>query len=658
MARRLAAGIRVPAPARHGRGAVRARCTRPDGIGVPCRVYAPVGEHEDLLPYLVRRLLENGANTSFVNRIVDASRAGRRASSRTRCARWTALERVAHPRIPLPVNLFEPRARELARAQPGGRRRRCANLPIAWSACRSAHGWPRRSSAGTTRTGRPSRSAIRPNTARSRRQRAYCQTLRQVDEAIAAAVRAQPAWDAARSASRARAALDRAADLFEQNTAELVAMCVREAGKTVPDSIAEVREAVDFLRYYAARARRGLRHEPLRCRGRPARATSCSLHGRGVFACISPWNFPLAIFTGQVAAALAAGNAVVAKPAEQTPLVGGAGRAAAAAGGRAGARCCISCRATAQIVGARAVADPRVAGVAFTGSTETARLIHRALAATRWADPVADRRDRRPERDDRRQLGACRSRSCIDAVQSAFNSAGQRCSALRVLCVQEDIAPQGQAPAGGLHGRAGDRRSGAARRPTSGPSSTRPRATMLERHAKSIVQGAAWHHRCELGRRDPCAAPSSRRSRSRSSRSTCWSARCSVRSCTCCTYRARDLESLVDAINAHRLRADARHPQPHRQHRATRDARRITRRQRLRQPQHDRRRRRHAAVRRLRACRARGPRPAVRTTCTGSPTSARSPSTRRRSAAMPRCWRWSRAGRRKAEGGERGVESG
>ncbi len=259
-----------------------------------------------------------------------------------------------------------------------------------------------------------------------------------VDAALAAAVAAQPDWNRTPAAERARV-LENAADLFEQHAPELLALCVREAGKSLPDAVAELREAVDFLRYYAAQARQRF-GEPLRLPGPTGERNTLGLHGRGVFVCISPWNFPLAIFTGQVSAALAAGNAVLAKPAEQTPLVAfRASELMLEAGVPDSVLHFLP--GDGATVGARAVADARVAGVAFTGSTETAQRINRALAARAGsiAALIAETGGQNAMFVD---SSALPEQVVLDALYSAFNSAGQRCSALRLLCVQRDIAPR------------------------------------------------------------------------------------------------------------------------------------------------------------------------------------------------------------------------
>jgi RHH-type proline utilization regulon transcriptional repressor/proline dehydrogenase/delta 1-pyrroline-5-carboxylate dehydrogenase len=339
--------------------------------------------------------------------------------------------------------------------------------------------------------------------------------------------------------------LERAAELFESDLPELVAMCVREAGKTVPDGIAEVREAVDFLRYYAARARADF-GAPLRLPGPTGESNELALHGRGVFACISPWNFPLAIFTGQVAAALAAGNAVVAKPAEQTPLVAAqAVRLLLQAGVPAGALHLLP-GGGAQ-VGGRLVADARVAGVAFTGSTETARLIHRGLAAREGAIPVliAETGGQNAMIVD---SSALPEQVVVDAVQSAFNSAGQRCSALRVLCLQEEIAPRVLRLLAGCMDElvVGDP---ALLATDVGPAIDAEARAVLERHAAAVVRGAPWSHRCRLGAataRGHFVAPLAVQIESLGvlEREVFGPVLHVL------TYRSRELEQMVDAVNA------------------------------------------------------------------------------------------------------------
>jgi len=258
----------------------------------------------------------------------------------------------------------------------------------------------------------------------------------QVREAVALAVAAQPAWDATPAEERA-AALETAADLYEAHTAELMAIACREGGKTANDGIAEVREAVDFLRYYAGRAREDFAG-PTKLPGPTGERNEISLHGRGAFVCISPWNFPLAIFTGQVAAALAAGNSVLAKPAEQTPIMAArAVRLLHEAGVPVDVLHLLPGAGPA--VGGALVGDPRIAGVAFTGGTDTARLINRALAARDGpiVPLIAETGGQNAMIVD---SSALPEQVVRDVLSSAFRSAGQRCSALRVLFVQDDVA--------------------------------------------------------------------------------------------------------------------------------------------------------------------------------------------------------------------------
>jgi RHH-type proline utilization regulon transcriptional repressor/proline dehydrogenase/delta 1-pyrroline-5-carboxylate dehydrogenase len=261
-------------------------------------------------------------------------------------------------------------------------------------------------------------------------------TAADVEQALSRAARAASDWDAT-PADRRAACLDRAADLMEQDHAELMALCVREAGKTIPDAIAEVREAVDFCRYYAARARADFA-QPQAMPGPTGERNELALHGRGVFACISPWNFPLAIFMGQVSAALLAGNAVIAKPAEQTPLIAAAAVRLLHRAGVPGDVLHLLPGEGGKI-GAALVGDGRISGVAFTGSTETARLINQTLA--RRDGPIvpliAETGGQNAMIVDSTALP---EQVIRDVVISAFHSAGQRCSALRVLFLQEDVA--------------------------------------------------------------------------------------------------------------------------------------------------------------------------------------------------------------------------
>ena len=410
-------------------------------LGIPCRVYAPVGSHEDLLPYLVRRLLENGANSSFVNRITDENVAIEDLV-RDPVQTVSAFDAIPHPRIPLPVDLFRSQPAPIQHsdrdnsmganlANDNDLRALAERINAAVKPWRAAPLVP-----GAIVSG----AALPVTNPADRRQTVgewQPADSGTVEKALANAVAAQPAWDRTPAASRA-AILEHAARLLEQRMADYIALCVKEAGKTIPDSVAEVREAVDFLRYYAAQARTQF-GAPEHLPGPTGESNQLQLQGRGVFVCISPWNFPLAIFLGQVSAALAAGNSVIAKPAEQTNLIG---HAAVKLLHEAGIPEAVLqfLPGDGATVGAALTKDPRVAGVAFTGSTETARAINRALAG-REAGPIATLiAETGGQNAFIADSSALPEQLVKDAMGSAFTSAGQRCSAARVLFVQDDIA--------------------------------------------------------------------------------------------------------------------------------------------------------------------------------------------------------------------------
>ncbi|MCB1600722.1 MAG: bifunctional proline dehydrogenase/L-glutamate gamma-semialdehyde dehydrogenase PutA [Xanthomonadales bacterium] len=401
-------------------------------LNAACRIYAPVGSHEDLLPYLVRRLLENGANSSFVNRIVDEDVAVDDLIQHPNDV-VAATEPKAHPRIPLPLNLYgsdRQNSRGINLAQERELRALIDEAAgVRFGQLRAEPLVPGSSSA----------AAPLPITDPADRRRVIGQWVPAdaalVEKALDIAHKAQPGWDATPVERRALM-LERAADLMETHRAELIALCTREAGKTIPDGIAEVREAIDFCRYYAQCARREF--APKTLPGPTGESNQLFLHGRGIFVCISPWNFPLAIFAGQVAAALVAGNTVIAKPAEQTNLV--AHRATQLLH-EAGIPTEVLqlLPGDGATVGARLTADPRVAGVAFTGSTETARLINRALAGrdAAIATLIAETGGQNALIAD---SSALPEQLVKDAISGAFGSAGQRCSATRILFLQEDVA--------------------------------------------------------------------------------------------------------------------------------------------------------------------------------------------------------------------------
>ena len=379
--------------------------------GTRCRIYAPVGAHSDLLAYLVRRLLENGANSSFVHQIVDKAVSAEQIAHdpfETVATQGAA----ANPAIPRPADIF------------GAERRNSIGWDITDAMTfadieekRKAFAAPHQWHAGGKGKAKGVLNPAKPTEIVGEVAEAGAAD---VTKAIDLAVKAQPVWEKTSVATRATALL-KAADLYEENAVEFFALCAREAGKTLADGVAEVREAADFLRYYAGQATK----------------VEANTSARGVIACISPWNFPLAIFTGQIAAALVTGNAVVAKPAEQTPLI--AARAVALlheAGIPTGVLQLLP--GDGPSVGAPLTADPRIAGVCFTGSTDVARLIERQLAKTAAPDAmlIAETGGLNAMIVDSTALP---EQAVRDVVASAFQSAGQRCSALRILYVQKDV---------------------------------------------------------------------------------------------------------------------------------------------------------------------------------------------------------------------------
>jgi RHH-type proline utilization regulon transcriptional repressor/proline dehydrogenase/delta 1-pyrroline-5-carboxylate dehydrogenase len=419
----------------HGMGeALYDQVVGADKLGRPCRVYAPVGSHEDLLAYLVRRLLENGANTSFVNRLVD-EQAPIDEIVADPVARVAALKEKPHPRIPLPRDLYGPERRNARGIDLSNPARQTA-LGEAMAA--AAGPWQAAPIIGGVERHGPARPALDPADRRRAIGTVSEATAEQVEEALALAAAAAPGWNAVPAPQRA-AALERAADLLETRMADFMAVIVREGGRAIPDALAELREAVDYCRYYALRARADFA-SPLVLPGPTGERNTLSLEGRGVFACIAPWNFPLAIFMGQVVAALAAGNAAIAKPAEQAPLIAAAAVRLLHEAGIPGDVLHLL-PGDGPSVGAPLVSDPRIAGIAFTGSTETARAINLALAQRpgQIIPFIAETGGQNALIVD---SSALPEQVVGDAIASAFNSAGQRCSALRVLFLQEDIAPR------------------------------------------------------------------------------------------------------------------------------------------------------------------------------------------------------------------------
>ncbi|MFA7588453.1 MAG: bifunctional proline dehydrogenase/L-glutamate gamma-semialdehyde dehydrogenase PutA, partial [Novosphingobium sp.] len=394
------------------------------------RVYAPVGGHKDLLAYLVRRLLENGANTSFVNRMADAD-VPVAVLVTDPVGELRALSPHRNPAIPRPPELFAPRRNSsgVDLADP------LVMAPLAASLQTLAgrDDWVAEPSLGTS--GGAMRDIRSPHDRGRLVGRCRDATAADVAAAMDRAEAAQPAWDALSAGERARR-LEAAAERYESHRDAFLSLCQREAGKTLGDAVLELREAVDFLRYYAAEARR-LFDRPEVLPGPTGEDNRLALHGRGVFAAIAPWNFPLAIFTGLVAGPLAAGNAVLAKPAEQTPLI--AALAVRLLHESGIPRDVLHLLPGDGSVGAAITADPRLTGVAFTGSTGTARVINRTLASRDGplATIVAETGGQNAMIVDSSALPEQVTR---DVLASAFQSAGQRCSALRVLYLQEEVA--------------------------------------------------------------------------------------------------------------------------------------------------------------------------------------------------------------------------
>jgi RHH-type proline utilization regulon transcriptional repressor/proline dehydrogenase/delta 1-pyrroline-5-carboxylate dehydrogenase len=417
----------------HGMGTdLYAEVIGKDKLNVPCRVYAPVGSHEDLLPYLVRRLLENGANTSFVNRVVDENTPARELVTDP-CESVRAFESIAHPRIPLPANLYG----ELRKNSMGVNFSNDDELRSLAEAVNAFQGpWTATPLVPGATSHGPAVAVTDPADRRRQIGSYVSADAATVEQALANAAAAQPDWDRLPVSNRA-AMLEHAADQLEARRAEFIALCVREAGKSLPDAIAEVREAADFLRYYATMARRAF-SEPEDLPGPTGESNKLLLGGRGVFIGISPWNFPLAIFTGQVSAALAAGNSVIAKPAEQTSLIGFLATQLLHEAGVPPAVLQFL-PGDGPTVGAALTKDSRVAGVVFTGATETAWAINRSLAArdAQIAVLIAETGGQNAMIAD---SSALPEQIVKDVIASAFQSAGQRCSASRVLYVQEDIA--------------------------------------------------------------------------------------------------------------------------------------------------------------------------------------------------------------------------
>jgi RHH-type proline utilization regulon transcriptional repressor/proline dehydrogenase/delta 1-pyrroline-5-carboxylate dehydrogenase len=429
-------GIRFEFQKLHGMGDdLYAEVIPADKLGVPCRVYAPVGSHEDLLPYLVRRLLENGANSSFVNRIADESLPPEDLVADP-VAQVDALDSKPHPRIPAPIDLYRSQGEDRNNSMGANLANDDTLATLASQIHAALKSWSATPLVPGASVAGAANAVTNPADRRERIGQWTGADAATVEKALANAVAAQDGWDRLPAASRATI-LEHAANLMEQRMPEFLALCVKEAGKSMSASVAEVREAVDFLRYYAMQARK-LFGAPEKLPGPTGESNELWLHGRGVFVCISPWNFPLAIYVGQVAAALAAGNSVIAKPAEQTTLTA---FVATQLMHEAGVPKDVLqfVPGDGATVGAALTKDPRVAGVCFTGSTETAWAINRSLAA-RNASIAALIAETGGQNALIADSSALPEQLVKDAMASAFDSAGQRCSAARVLFVQADIA--------------------------------------------------------------------------------------------------------------------------------------------------------------------------------------------------------------------------
>ncbi|ADL02550.1 delta-1-pyrroline-5-carboxylate dehydrogenase [Brevundimonas subvibrioides ATCC 15264] len=426
------AGVKIEFQRLHGMGEALYEAAAETFGPMTVRAYAPVGGHEDLLPYLVRRLLENGANSSFVHALLDE----RVPASAVAADPIAAVE--AHPdrhaKIPTPKDMYMDRQNSLGRdySQKADRDRHAAALARV-DAERFLSGPLIEGGLGA---GQDPRDVTNPFDRAQVIGRVSEATTEDIDHAVDMAQRAQVAWDRAGGTRRAPV-LRAMADALEADIDRLVALLSREAGKTLNDGVAEVREAADFCRYYAKLAEKDF-GGPQTLTGPVGETNKLVLHGRGVFAAISPWNFPLAIFTGQIAAALAAGNAVLAKPAEQTPLIAAeAVRLYHKAGLNPDLLALVPGRG--ETVGAALVSHPGIDGVAFTGGTDTAGAINRAIAAR--SGPII------PFIAETGGLNgmfvdttALREQVIDDVIGSAFGSAGQRCSALRILYAPRDSA--------------------------------------------------------------------------------------------------------------------------------------------------------------------------------------------------------------------------
>ena len=478
----------------HGMGAeLYEQIVPANQMGIPCRIYAPVGSHEDLLPYLVRRLLENGANSSFVNRIVDEKEPISELVQDPISKANQFLDKI-NRNIPLPKDIFMPeRANSVGfdftnRAEVARLQQQYASTPL-----NSWHANPL--IAGTEKTQNNAEYPVSsPQNTHQLIGLVRDATLEEADLAIAKAEEAYAAWSVKPVNERA-VCLEQFATLLENHRAELLALLCLEAGKTWNDAIGELREAADFCRYYAHQARQ-LMENPVSLTGYTGEINQLSLHPRGVVLCISPWNFPLAIFTGQVVAALVTGNCVIAKPAAQTPLIANiAVKLMHEAGIPAGVIQLVP--GPGSSVGARLVEDTRIKAIIFTGSTQTANLINRTLAA-RGGEIIPLIAETGGQNAMIVDSSALLEQATVDIINSAFGSAGQRCSALRVLYVQSEVYPRMKAL---LKGAMAELRIGDPQWLATdiGPVIDSAALLSLKQHVESLQQGGyELIYQCEL----------------------------------------------------------------------------------------------------------------------------------------------------------------
>jgi RHH-type transcriptional regulator, proline utilization regulon repressor / proline dehydrogenase / delta 1-pyrroline-5-carboxylate dehydrogenase len=469
----------------HGMGQVLYDTALDQWPNLSCRIYAPVGNHRDLLAYLVRRLLENGANSSFVSAVADPNKPVEMLLARP-ADQIGKPSRARHPSVPLPAALFG-QYRVNSRGVEFGHRASLAEL-LEEIRIASQDSWMAAPVVDGATIAGPKRTLVSAIDGRTETGCLFESDRATVARAVDAARHGFRTWSNTPTEVRARA-LERAADALEASRGQMVHLLQVEAGKTIEDAMAEIREAVDFCRFYAAEARR-LFNDGLVMPGPTGESNQLRLRGRGVFVSISPWNFPLAIFVGQLAAALAAGNAVVAKPAEQTPLVAAAAVRLLHAAGIPGSA--LQFVPGDGAIGACLVADPRIDGVAFTGSCDVARRINQTLAAKNGpiVPLIAETGGINAMIVDATALP---EQVTDDVITSAFRSAGQRCSALRLLCVQDDIADRViEMIAGAARElRVGDPRDVETR---VGPVIDREARDRLEAHVAGLRGQARLHH--------------------------------------------------------------------------------------------------------------------------------------------------------------------